>query len=157
MPLLHSLFINLLNLFSLCFAILCDIAFYFNNWCLPVPITVCLYACMLVRVSKIWIIVPLLAIATLPLVLATPWWWFMVPVVIMTAAGLCARRLIYHVWVVPYLLVTIYLLCRFSLSFFKDMRLYSCEALTLSSFFIILIVIIASLLFLTSSRQGNRV
>jgi hypothetical protein len=157
MPLLHSICINLLNVVLLCIAILCDVAFYFNNWCLPIPITIALYACMLVRAPKIWIIVTLLTIATLPLVLVTPWWWFMLPVLIMTAIGLYARRLIYHVWAVPYLLVIIYLMCRFGLSFFRDTQLYSCGALTICSFFIILTVIITSSLFLTSSRQGNRV
>lgn len=157
MPILHSLLINFLNLVLLCIALLCDIAFYFNNWCLPIPITIALYACMLVRASKTWIMATLLAIAPLPFVLVTPWGWFMLPVAIMTVAGLYTRRLIYHLWAVPYLLVIVYALSKFALSLIGGVQLCPFSGLTTSSFFIILIVIIASSLSLTSSRQGNRV
>lgn len=157
-PFLQTCLRHLLYMCLLIIAVLADIALHFSNWCLPVPITVCLYACMFARAPLCWLIITCCAIAVLPTVLLVPWLWFMVPVALMTVIGFYARQLIYHTWIVPYLLIAVYALMRVALCLVGQSSGSLAAPLTKGSFFIILIAInLFSLILLTSSRRGNRV
>lgn len=156
------------NFFSTCamysvrvLALLCtliaDVACFYMSIFLPVPLSVCFYACMLAYGSIPYTIITFLCITLLPCVIPVSWVFFMVPFVVVTLVGLCARSLVLAVWPLPYCLAALYASVASLIAFFSPGIPVWDPHLTILSIFVILVVIkCCSLIVLTHPRQGNR-
>lgn len=148
----------LLRACMLCGALVADIGCFYTSIPLVVPISVCLYACVLTYGAGLQIVVTLLAIALLPLAVSISWSLFMVPLIVMTLVGFLLRSLLFTFWLLPYLLVALYAGVHYILAVTYPTALLLVPHLTVGSLLVILIVIkILSLTSLTHLRQGNRV
>lgn len=152
----HSCFRCILYCIIFAATLIGDVSLFYCYDILPVPLSICFYACILATESFFWILLTALSIALLPNGIAIPWYCILIPLLTITICGACLRSCIYQSSIVPYLIVTIYTLTTWILTFYEKSCYF--PHFTIYSFFAILIVIKTfSLILSIQSRQGNRV